>query len=259
MKNLRLLLIALLLLLLVGIEWAYILFWPSVRPSPPASTNQTNQTNQANNVTPPANTTPPTTSLNGTRVFQVTSSSESYKQTQLVTATPSATGRSISIDASDDRSATNRTQGRVQIDPSGSYSITFYSASENGSTFECEGNLPVYLAVGTDTAPVSLSCSFNGTAVGSVTGTATAGAATDYVFNGKTYKARTTTVRASISAGPAATQADTVTYIAAPGIGSLETHGSLGQLIVGQITAQANITSSDKLLEADNDTLFLPK
>jgi len=261
MRNRGLILLIILLLLILILEGLAVagmfdrFFYPSSYKPVSSQTTSTTSTETSDESSQESSA-----SLIGTRVYDVTaqavipagSSGTSYRETQLVTATPSADGRSISIDGSDSQSPTNRSIARIQIERDGSYFLTYFEASDAQGSFSCEGSVPGYLAVGRDTAEASLDCSVDGTPATTFTGTATASAPTPYDFQGTTYQARTTTVSGSFGT----TVAQGLEFVAAPGIGTLEIHGSLGDLVFGSLLGPVSGETQSVLVESDNNTLF---
>jgi hypothetical protein len=266
MKYKGLTITAILLLLLVLAEWVFILIYRGRLPSSPATPmgnvtivtlpDQEPMTPSINN----ASVSPLPELASAVKVYEVFTrsnvlgaQSETYRETQQLIAEKTATGKVITIVATTDRSASDRSEAKVIVESDGSYYLESFSASDEKGTFSCTGRLPGYLAVGRNEDTANLSCTVNGLSVGNFTGQATAGPLTPLSFQNKVYQVRELTIINTTSP-----LAHGIKYTAAPGLGLYKSEGSLGDLVFGQLTGAQAGEGTNTLISSDNDTLFLP-
>lgn len=181
-----------------------------------------------------------------------------YRETQQLFA-ESRRGGGLVIDlvGTTDRSADDRTEARLAVEPDGSVFLLQFGAEDAMGGFTCEGSMPSYLAPGRDSAPAAFACDIAGRFTFSFAGTATASAPAPYEFEGTTYMARTITIEGSLgpTGGPLPTAFRTV---AAPGIGTLEIDGSFADVIFGALGGPVGSETRSVLIAMDNPSLFTP-
>jgi len=272
-KNRLLILFIILLILILGLE-AFLIYRDGglerlFGGEQPTSTVVEPTTEPVTPTTPtePSETPSEPASLLATQVFDVESTvvlpsgtqDLRWQETRLVTATPGATEKNLTVQTTSTREDDSPSSTRYQIKPDGTVTATYFESISAEGSMTCDANLPVYLPPGTDTAPASMNCNIAGGAL-NFSGTATAAPENDFTWtNGKTYKLRTITIsEGGFTPGGDVNLAAGFEISFAPGIGTVEFKGSLGDLIFGQTFGPVSQDSLGQLISTDNDQIWLP-